>query len=143
MTGLELLRAIGSGELPAAPMAELMGLEPLAADEGRVAFAAEPGPRHENALGVAHAGLAATLLDSAMGCAVHSTLPEGVGYTTLELKVNFTRPITGATGRVVCEGTVVHRGGRIATAEGRVVAEASGKLLAHATTTCMIFSPEA
>ena len=102
MTGLELLRAIGSGELPAAPMAELMGLEPLAADEGRVAFAAEPGPQHENALGVAHGGLAATLLDSAMGCAVHSTMPEGVGYTTLELKVNFTRPITGATGRVVC-----------------------------------------
>jgi uncharacterized protein (TIGR00369 family) len=76
-----------------------------------------------------------------MGCAVHTTLPEGVGYTTLELKVNYTRPITTETGRVVCEGTVVHRGGRVATAEGRVVAEESGKLLAHGTTTCLILSP--
>lgn len=142
MTGLELLRAIGAGELPAAPMAELLGLEPLHAEEGRVVFAAEPGPQHENALGIVHGGLAAALLDSAMGCAVHSTLPDGVGYTTLELKVNFTRPITPATGRVVCEGTVVHRGGRVATAEGRVVVEASGKLLAHGTTTCLILSPE-
>jgi uncharacterized protein (TIGR00369 family) len=104
-------------------------------------FAAVPEPRHENALGSAHGGLAATLLDSAMGCAVHSTLPAGVGYTTLELKVNFTRAITSATGRIVCEGTVVHRGGRVATAEGRLVAEATGKLLAHGTTTCLILSP--
>jgi uncharacterized protein (TIGR00369 family) len=87
-----------------------------------------------------HGGLAATLLDSAMGCAVHSTLPAGKGYTTLELKVNFTRPITSDTGRIVCEGTVVHRGGRVATAEGRVIAERSGKLLAHGTATCLILS---
>jgi uncharacterized protein (TIGR00369 family) len=85
--------------------------------------------------------LAATLLDSAMGCAVHSTLPAGAGYTTLELKVNFVRPITSETGRILCEGTVVHRGGRVATAEGRVFAEADGALLAHGTTTCLIFSP--
>ena len=140
MTGLEVLRAIAAGELPAAPFADLVGLEPVSAEEGRVAFAAVPEQRHENALGTAHGGLAATLLDSAMGCAVHSTLPAGVGYTTLELKVNFTRPITSETGRVICEGTVVHRGGRVATAEGRVVAEATGKLLAHATTTCLILS---
>jgi uncharacterized protein (TIGR00369 family) len=90
--------------------------------------------------GTVHGGLAATLLDSAMGCAVHSTLPDGSGYTTLELKVNYTRPITVATGRILCEGTVVHRGGRVATAEGRLWAERSGKLLAHGTTTCLIFS---
>ena len=141
MTGLEVLRAIAAGELPPAPFADLVGLEPVDAEEGRVVFAAVPEPRHENALGSAHGGLAATLLDSAMGCAVHSTLPAGVGYTTLELKVNFTRAITSATGRIVCEGTVVHRGGRVATAEGRLVAEATGKLLAHGTTTCLILSP--
>jgi uncharacterized protein (TIGR00369 family) len=87
-----------------------------------------------------HGGLAATLLDSAKGCAVHTTLPEATGYTTLELKVNFTRPITVDTGRVLCEGEVIHRGGRVATAEGRVHAEGSGNLLAHGTTTCLIFS---
>ena len=141
MTGLEFLRAIASGELPGAPIAELLGFAPVEAEEGRVVFAAVPEDRHYNPIGTVHGGLAATLLDSAMGCAVHSTLPAGVGYTTLELKVNFTRPITSDTGRVVCEGTVVHRGGRVATAEGRVLAEADGKLLAHGTTTCLILSP--
>ena len=140
MTGLELLRAIAAGDAPGAPIAELMGFEPVEAEEGRVLFAAVPGPQHYNPIGTVHGGLAATLLDSAMGCAVHTTLPEGTGYTTLELKVNFTRPITSDTGRVLCEGTVVHRGGRVATAEGRVIAEGSGKLLAHGTTTCLILS---
>ena len=141
MTGLEMLRAIAAGELPGAPIAELLGFEPVEAEEGRVVFAAVPGRRHYNPIGTVHGGLAATLLDSAMGCAVHSTLPSGVGYTTLELKVNFTRPITSDTGRILCEGELVHRGGRVATAEGRVVAEATGKLLAHGTTTCLILSP--
>jgi uncharacterized protein (TIGR00369 family) len=117
-----------------------MGFEAVKAEEGRVVFAALPDARHYNPIGAVHGGLAATLLDSAMGCAVHSTLPEGVGYTTLELKVNFTRPITSETGRIVCEGTVVHRGGRVATADGRVIAERTGKLLAHGSTTCLIFS---
>jgi uncharacterized protein (TIGR00369 family) len=141
VTGLEVLRAIAAGELPGAPIAELLGFAPVEADEGRVVFAATPGPQHYNPIGSVHGGLAATLLDSAMGCAVHSTLPAGVGYTTLELKVNFVRPITSETGRIVCEGTIVHRGGRVATAEGRVFAEADGSLLAHGTTTCLIFSP--
>jgi uncharacterized protein (TIGR00369 family) len=141
VTGLEVLRAIAAGELPGAPIAELLGFEPVEAEEGRVVFAAVPRPEHYNPLGTVHGGLAATMLDSAMGCAVHSTLPAGVGYTTLELKVNFTRPITSETGRILCEGTVVHRGGRVATAEGRVYAEAGGKLLAHGTTTCLILSP--
>jgi uncharacterized protein (TIGR00369 family) len=141
VTGLEVLRAIAAGELPGAPIAELLGFAPVEAEEGRVVFAATPGPQHYNPIGSVHGGLAATLLDSAMGCAVHSTLPAGVGYTTLELKVNFVRPITSETGRIVCEGTIVHRGGRVATAEGRVFAEADGSLLAHGTTTCLIFSP--
>jgi uncharacterized protein (TIGR00369 family) len=141
VTGLEVLRAIAAGELPGAPIAELLGFEPIEAEEGRVVFAAVPEAKHYNPIGTVHGGLAATLLDSAMGCAVHSTLPAGVGYTTLELKVNFTRPITAETGRILCEGNLVHRGGRVATAEGRVVAEATGKLLAHGTTTCLILSP--
>jgi uncharacterized protein (TIGR00369 family) len=141
MTGLEVLRAIAAGEVPGAPIAELLGFEPVEAEEGRVVFAAVPSQEHYNPIGTVHGGLAATLLDSAMGCAVHSTLPAGVGYTTLELKVNFVRPITTETGRILCEGTVVHRGGRVATAEGRVFAEADGALLAHATTTCLIFAP--
>jgi uncharacterized protein (TIGR00369 family) len=141
VTGLEFLRAIGAGDLPGAPIAELIGFAPVKVEEGRVVFAAVPEPRHYNAIGTVHGGLAATLLDSAMGCAVHSTLPAGVGYTTLELKVNFTRPITSDTGRILSEGTVVHRGGRVATAEGRVFSEADGKLLAHGTTTCLILSP--
>ena len=141
MTGLEFLRAIAAGELPGAPIAELLGFAPVEAEEGRVVFAAVPDQTHYNPIGTVHGGLAATLLDSAMGCAVHSTLAAGAGYTTLELKVNFTRPITTETGRILCEGTVVHRGGRVATAEGRVFAEADGTLLAHGTTTCLIFSP--
>jgi uncharacterized protein (TIGR00369 family) len=140
MTGLELLRAIAAGNAPGAPIAELMGFEPVEAEEGRVLFAAVPGPEHYNPIGTVHGGLAATLLDSAMGCAVHTTLPEGTGYTTLELKINFTRPISSDTGRILCEGTVVHRGGRVATAEGRVIAERDGKLLAHGTTTCLLMS---
>ena len=140
MTGLEFLRAIASGDAPGAPIAELMGFQPVEAEEGRVVFACVPGPQPYNPIGSVHGGLAATLLDSAMGCAVQSTLPEGRGYTTLELKVNFTRPITADTGRVLCEGTIVHRGSRVATAEGRVFAESDERLLAHGTTTCLLFA---
>jgi uncharacterized protein (TIGR00369 family) len=140
MTGLEQMLAIGSGELPGAPIAELLGFEPLEIEEGRVTFVGHPQRRHYNPIGAVHGGYAATLLDSAMGCAVHTTLPAGAWYTTLELKVNFTRPITEGTGRVLCEGTVVHPGSRVATAEGRLVSEETGKLLAHGTTTCLIGS---
>jgi uncharacterized protein (TIGR00369 family) len=140
MNGLEFLRALASGDAPGAPIAELMGFGPVEAEEGRVVFAATPGPQHYNPIGTVHGGLAATLLDSAMGCAVHTTLPEDAGYTTLELKVNFTRPILADTGRILCEGIVLHRGGRVATAEGRVTAADSGALLAHGTTTCLILS---
>jgi uncharacterized protein (TIGR00369 family) len=107
-------------------------------EEGRAVFTVEPAEYHYNPIGVVHGGLAATLLDSAMGCAVHSTLPAGAGYTTLEVKVNFVRPLTAETGEVRCEAEVIHVGGRTATAEGKVL-DASGKLYAHATTTCIIF----
>jgi uncharacterized protein (TIGR00369 family) len=140
MSGLEALKAIMAGELPPPPIALLLGMEPVEVAEGRAVFAAEPDERHYNPIGLVHGGLSATLLDSAMGCAVQTTLPAGDAYTTLELKVNFTRPITRETGRVLCEGAIVHRGGRVATAEGRVVAERTGKLLAHGTTTCLILS---
>lgn len=141
MSGLDYLRAMAEGELPMAPMAELMGMEPVEAEEGRIVFAAVPGPQHYNPIGLVHGGLAMTLLDSAMGCAVQTTLPAGVGYTSVETKVNFTRPITADTGRILCEGTVLNRGRTIALAEARVTAEDTGKLLAHGTSTCLIITP--
>jgi uncharacterized protein (TIGR00369 family) len=140
MSGLEALRAIGEGRLPPPPIAALMGFEPVEVEEGRAVFAATPEEFHYNPIGVVHGGLAATLLDSAMGCAVQTTLPAGMGYTTLEVKVNYARPMTRDTGRVLAEATVIHRGRTVATAEGRLIAEGSGKLLAHSTTTCLIFA---
>lgn len=142
LSGLEHLRAMRDRRIPVAPIMELLGFWPVEVDVGRVVFAALPAEYHYNPIGVVHGGFAATLLDSAMGCAVHSTLPAGTGYTTLEVKVNYVRALTRETGRVRCEGTVIHVGGRTATAEGRLVDEA-GRLYAHATTTCMIFRPEA
>src|SRR5687767_13225291 len=136
-SGLEFLHKIASGELPPPPLAMLMNFELVEVSEGNATFAVVPAEYHYNPIGVVHGGLAATLLDSAMGCAVHSTLPAGAGYTTLEIKVNFVRPITSDTGRVRAEAKLIHLGGRTATAEGRVIDEA-GKLYAHATTTCMI-----
>ena len=138
MSGLEYLRAIARDELPTAPMAALLGFEFSEIEEGRVVFECVPAEYHYNPIGAVHGGLACTLFDSAMGCAVHTMLPAGVGYTTIELKVNFLRPITAETGRILCEGTAIHVGGRLATAEARLLDE-GGKLYGHATTTCMIF----
>jgi uncharacterized protein (TIGR00369 family) len=138
MSGLEFTRAIGEGKLPPPPIAVTMGFEIAEMAEGKAVFAGEPGEFLYNPIGVVHGGFAMTLLDSAMGVAVHSTLAEGERYTTLETKVNFVRPITVQTGRVRCEGVVVHRGGRVATAEGKLFAETTGKLLAHGTTTCLV-----
>ena len=137
MAGIEFLRAIRDGELPPAPIQNLMSFHLAEVDEGRVVFVAEPGEQHFNPIGVVHGGLAATLLDSATGAAVHTTLALGEGYTTLETKFNLVRPMSVETGEVRAEGTVIHRGGRVATAEGRVT-RADGKLLAHGTSTCMI-----
>ena len=139
MTGLEFMRALFSGKLPPPPITATMGFSGGEAQEGKVTFFGETGEHLYNPIGVVHGGFAMTLLDSAMGCAVHTMLSAGEAYTTLETKVNFVRPITAETGLVRCEGSVVHRGGKIATAEGRVIAERSGKLLAHGTTTCLVF----
>jgi uncharacterized protein (TIGR00369 family) len=137
MSGLAFLHSIILGKLPAPPIAATLGFRLAEAAHGRVVFVVQPAEYHYNPIGVVHGGLAATLLDSCMSCAVQSTLPEGVGYTTLELKVNFIRPITLGTGELRAEGTVVHAGGKTATAEGRLLDQA-GKLYAHSTTTCII-----
>jgi uncharacterized protein (TIGR00369 family) len=136
LDGLSALRAIMAGELPPAPIGVLLGFEPVEVEQGRVVFAVEPGEQHYNPIGTVHGGLAATLIDSATGCAVHSTLPAGVGYTSIDLQVRFVRPITRDTGRILCEGTVVHRGRRLATAEARVTA--GERLLAHGTASVLI-----
>src|SRR5256885_11267100 len=137
-TGLQLLKEVFEGRLPPPPITQAMGFTGVGVEEGRAIFEGEPDESLYNPIGVVHGGYAMTLLDSAMGCAVHSTLAAGESYTTLEVKANFVRAITVDTGRVRCEGVVVHRGGTVATAEGRLIAIASGKLLAHGTTTCLI-----
>lgn len=139
MTGIEYLQAMQRGDLPGPPIAYLMGMDVSDIDEGRVVFTVEPAEYHYNPIGVVHGGLACTLCDSAMGCAIQSVLPAGTGYTTLELKINFLRPLTATTGKVLCEGKIIHVGNRTATAEARITDEA-GKLYGHATTTCIIFS---
>ena len=141
-TGLELLRAMIRGELPRPPMANTLDFTLVEVDEGRAVFEVVPAVFHYNPLGMVHGGLAMAVLDSAMGCAVHSTLPAGASYTTLEAKVNMTRAVTASTGRLVCEATTVHVGRRIATAEGRL-RDASGRLYAHGTTTCLVERPQA
>lgn len=138
MSGLEYMEAIVAGKLPPPPIAIVMRMRPIELGEGRVAFEGEPGEEHYNPIGVVHGGYAATLLDSALGCAVHTTLPAGVGYTSLGLEAKFVRPITRDTGRVLCEANVVYRGRRQATAEASLTAAADGKLLAHGMSTCMI-----
>lgn len=137
MSGLAYLTAIQAGKLSSPPMAALIGMRIHEVSEGRVVFTAEPAEYHYNPVGSVHGGLAATLLDSAMGCSVLSLLPAGTIFTTLELKVNFLRPMTGQTGPVYCEGKIISAGKRIATAEGRVT-DINGKIYAHATTTCML-----
>ncbi|MGO4376764.1 PaaI family thioesterase [Pseudoduganella sp. RAF53_2] len=138
-SGLEFLQKIGDGELPPPPIAELMGFVPIEVEHGRIVFQGTPGKQHYNPSGAVHGGYAATLLDSAVGCAVHSTLPAGSGFTTLELKINYVRAMTDRTGPVRAEGKVIQAGKQVAIAEGRIT-DATGKLYAHATTTCLIFS---
>jgi uncharacterized protein (TIGR00369 family) len=137
MTGLEAMHAITTGDAPPPPIAELVGFDLIEVGEGHASFELDPSERHYNPLGTVHGGIAATLLDSAMGVAVHTTLGEDQTYTTLELKVNFVRAITEKTGPVVATGSVIHRGGRVATAEARLT-DADGRLLAHATSTCLV-----
>jgi uncharacterized protein (TIGR00369 family) len=138
ISGLELMKAVFEGRLPPPPIAATMEITGTEVQEGKAVFVGEPDESLYNPIGVVHGGFAMTILDSAMGCAVHTTLAAGERYTSLETKVNFVRPITKETGRVRCEGTVLNRGTRVATAEGRLIAESSGKLLAHGTTTCLV-----
>ncbi|HEY7292203.1 MAG TPA: PaaI family thioesterase [Vicinamibacterales bacterium] len=140
MSGIEFFRKMLAGEMPAPPMLDLLGIKLVEVDEGRVVFTAVAEERFYNGTGVAHGGFAATLLDTALGCAINSAMPAGTRFTTLELKVNLTRPLTESVGLLRCEAHVVHIGGRTATSEGRIVG-ASGKLYAHGTTTCIIVEP--
>jgi uncharacterized protein (TIGR00369 family) len=137
--GLEVLSSLARGELPAPPIMSTLGFDGFSVGPGWARFTLTPAEHHYNPIGSVHGGVAATLLDSAMGCAVHSTLEAGVGYTTVDLQVSFVRPLTSRTGPVRCEANVVHVGSRIATAEGRIVDE-EGKLYAHGTATCLIVS---
>jgi uncharacterized protein (TIGR00369 family) len=141
MGGLAYIQAVLRGEIGRPPIAALLGMELVEAEEGRALFGLTPGEQHYNPIGVVHGGIAATILDSAMGCAVHTTLPAGWTYGTLDLSARFVRPILRDTGRILCEGTVVHRGRSTATTEGRVWVEGSGKLLAHGTGSALLRAP--
>ena len=138
LSGLEYMRQLLSGEREPSGMARLMNMRLVEVEEGRAVFAVSPDERHYNGLGIAHGGLAATLLDSALGCAINTVMPAGRVFTTLEMKVNYVRPMRRETGEVRCEAEVLHAGGRVATAEGRIT-DAAGKLYAHGTATCMLF----
>ena len=140
MSGIAFLRAIQRGELPRPPIAALMGFDIAEVEEGRVVFTFEPGEHLYNPIGSVHGGAAATILDSAMGCAVQSLAPTGGGYTTLELKVNYIRALVVGLGVMRCEGRVINMGRRVAVAEGRILGP-DGKVYAHATTTCLVLAP--
>jgi len=140
LSGLDMLRAMIAGDLPAAPIAGPLGFRLVEVETGRAVFEGAPGPHLLNPLGAVHGGYALTLIDSACGCAVHTELGAGVGYTTVETKANFTRPIAPDGGIVRCEGRVLSRGRQIATAEA-FLRSAEGKLLAHGTSTLIILPP--
>lgn len=140
-TGLEVFEAIFAGELPRPRIGDTLDFVPIHIEAGLAVFQGRPQLKHYNPLGTVHGGWSATLLDSAMGCAVHSTLPAGKAYTTLELKLNIVRALTDAVPLVRAEGKLVHLGRQVATAEGRLVGP-DGKLYGHATTTCLIFDQQ-
>lgn len=138
MSGLEFVQGLADGSLPLNTMAETLGYDVSEAANGRVVVTAIPDATHLNPAGTVHGGLAATMLDSAMGLAIHSTLEKGAGSTTLEFKISLVRPITAETGLIKAEGVVLSCGRRVGTAEGRIT-DQQGRLLAHGTTTCLIF----
>lgn len=139
MSGLEFLTAMIEGDLPAPPITRTLGFTLAEISEGRALFRGTPAFDYYNPIGSVHGGWAATLLDSCMACAVQTTLPKGSGYTTLEIKVNFVRAVTEASGRVEAEGRVIQSGRRIGVSEGRLT-DGEGRLLAHGTTTCLVFT---
>jgi uncharacterized protein (TIGR00369 family) len=140
--GVDYLKGVVEGRHPAAPFAEAMDFELSEVEEGRVVFVGRPSARYFNPLGTIHGGWTATILDSAMACAAHSTLKQGEGYTTLEMKISYVRPVMPESGLVRCEGKVIHRGGTVITTEARLVDE-RGRLLAHGTETCLVFAARA
>lgn len=142
LSGLEFFRRMVAGEFSPPPLVALLGLRMVEANEGRVVFVGTARTDFYNGMGVAHGGWAATLLDSALGCAINTTMPAGRVFTTLELKINYTRPLTAEIGEVRCEAAVIHVGSRTATAEARVT-DANGKIYAHATTTCIVVDTRA
>jgi uncharacterized protein (TIGR00369 family) len=140
MAGIDFFRAIADGTLPAAPIAQTLGFTVTDVEPGRVVFEITPAEFHYNPIGSVHGGVYATLCDSACGCAIHSMLPAGAGYTSQDLSVKFLRAITTSTGRLRCEGTVIHLGSRTGLAQARLT-DGQGKLYAYATSSCLIFRP--
>ena len=138
MSGLEFVQGLVDGMLPLNTIARTLEYDVAEAASGRVVVTAEPSDIHLNPAGTVHGGFAATLLDSCMGLAIQSTLEKGIGQTTLEFKISLVRPITPETGMIKAEGLVLSRGRRVGTAEGRIT-DTNGRLLAHGTTTCLIF----
>ncbi len=140
-SGLEILQKMIAGDLPAPPMAQVMGLRPVLAERGRVMFLSTPRAEFLNPMGTVHGGYAMTLLDTALACAVHSTLAVGQTYTTLEVKANFVRAILPDMGELTVEATILSAGRRIGTSDAKIT-DAQGRLLAHGSTTCLIFGGE-
>jgi uncharacterized protein (TIGR00369 family) len=136
--GLELLKAMADGALPAPPVLHMLGVDGFEAEDGRVTVYLTPREYHYNPIGTVHGGVLATVLDTAAACAVHSTLPAGVGYTSVDLTTKFLRPVTLDSGRLRCTGTVISKGRRTALAEASLT-DAAGRLAAHATSTCLLF----
>ncbi|OJF13544.1 PaaI family thioesterase [Couchioplanes caeruleus] len=140
-SGLELLQAMSTGELPPPPVMHMIDIVGMDVTEGSVTLHLDPQEFHYNPLGTVHGGVLSTLLDTAAACSVHSTLPAGVGYTSLDLTVKFLRPVTIASGRLTTTGAVLQRGRRTALAEARMT-DAAGRLVAHATSSCMLFEAD-
>jgi uncharacterized protein (TIGR00369 family) len=140
LNGLDAMRAVISGELPPPPIADMLGMELVHADRGHVIFRLQPQEFMYNPIGSVHGGIAATMLDSALGCSIHTTLDAGVGYTTSDLQIRYVRAISLGVGPVLAESRVIHEGRRLATAEGRLYAQEGGKLFAHGSTSCLILS---
>lgn len=138
MAGLDYLQAMIDGLLPPPPISGLIDMALVAAEPGRVEFACEPDESAYNPIGSVHGGLVCTLLDSVAGCALHSTLPLGRGYTSVEIKINYLKPVRSTSGRLTAVGTVVKAGSRVAFTEG-VVTDASGAVVATATSTLLVF----
>ena len=137
MSGVEFLQSLLDGTHPAPPFSEVAAVWPISVEVGRVAFEASPSARFYNPMGLVHGGWLALLLDSAMGCAVHSTLEPGQAFTTIEMKTTFVRPVRESTGKLRCEGVLLHAGSRIASSEGKIF-DGAGRLIAHGSETCLI-----